>query len=279
MNSIHRRRAIAAVAGLGLAAGAAAVACKPSGHPWPPRPTTTTTATTSPQPTIVGGAIDCGRLNGDSGYPTTLYEPLDRGPGKCFLDAWAAGTPAVLVTYRLTSGVPPTPGAPTTYPNSHVTRVTYVITGGGRVTVTTETADGPVQQECTSITHDTTRLTVGGCSPLPPSAPPFDGRNCGTIAYASGWPTTFLVSLETGVGQCFLDAWAAGTPARLVTRDQTDGQGGHIAITTYDVLGPGQLRVTTDGRQRATPQPVTTELCTGLTHDASRLHPENCRPA
>lgn len=127
----------------------------------------------------------------------------------------------------------------------------------------------PPPPTTTVATTATTTATTAG-----PGA-----TDCGTIAYASGWPTTFVVLLDRGAGRCFLDAWDAGAPARLITRDQTDGQGGHILIVTYEVLGSGRLRVTTDASQTVTPEPVRVELCTGLTHTMSRLQPQDCRPA
>lgn len=105
--------------------------------------------------------------------------------------------------------------------------------------------------------------------PLEPSTIPATGQDpvlldCGTIDRASGWPTTFAPNPEPF--QCLQRSFDAGTPARMVDREQTDGEGGAILITTYDVLGAGRVRVTVDAREAADrPQGVTVSECTGLT--------------
>jgi hypothetical protein len=87
--------------------------------------------------------------------------------------------------------------------------------------------------------------------------------DCGIIYRASGWPTTFVPNPETF--RCLQEAFDAGRPARLVDREQTDGAGGAILITTYDVLGPGRVRVTVDATEAADrPQGITISECTGL---------------
>ena len=67
-------------------------------------------------------------------------------------------------------------------------------------------------------TRTTTTSTTGGTVP---------GEDCGTLAYASGWPTT--TATRRGWADCILGHWTAGTPARMTTRDQTDGNGGHAS--------------------------------------------------
>jgi hypothetical protein len=273
MESNHRRRVLAAVTGVALGVGAVTVACThgpPPHHPPPSHPrTTATTATTATS----SDTLDCGTINYASGWPTTLRVTLDQGPGQCFLDAWYGGTRARLVTREQTDGQ-----------GGHPIVTTLEALGPENLRVTTD-SDGAVDprpllvQECRQLARIDPRLVPKDCSPLPPAAPPFEGRFCGTIAYASGWPTTLVVNIETGAGRCLLDAWAAGTPARLVTRDQTDGRGDHILIRIYDVLGTGQLRVVTDPRQTVDGGDVTVERCTGLTHSSTRLQPEGCAPA
>lgn len=99
--------------------------------------------------------------------------------------------------------------------------------------------------------------------------------DCGVVYRASGWPTTFVPSPSTFT--CLADAFAAGTPARLVDREQTDGYGGAILVTTYDVLGPGSLRVTVDATQAADrPQVVTVSECTGVVAEMIRLVTSGC---
>ena len=249
MDSAPRRLLAAGIGALALVVGIAA-ACKP--HPDRPPRTTATTGTTVP------GAIDCGTLNYTSGAPTTRLVIIE-SEGRCLLDAFAAGRPAHFVTITGTDG----------------SRVVYDVLGPRLLRVTTAT----LVQECTNLSTDTSYLKPGNCSPVPPGAPPLEGIDCGVIAYASGWPTTFPQNLTMGAGKCFTDAWAAGTPARMVTRDQTDGEGGHIRITTYDVLGSGQLRVITDNRQSAPPGGITTKVCTSLTATMSQLQPGGCTPA
>lgn len=99
--------------------------------------------------------------------------------------------------------------------------------------------------------------------------------NCGTVYRANGWPTT--IPIRPDAFTCLADAFAAGTPARLVDREQTDGYGGAILITTYDALGPGDLRMTVDARNAADrPQVVTVSRCTGVVADGIRLVVSGC---
>ena len=99
--------------------------------------------------------------------------------------------------------------------------------------------------------------------------------DCGTVYRASGWPTTFVPSPTSF--SCLADAFAAGTPARLVDREQTDGFGGAILITTYDVLGPGDLRLTVDATNAADrPQVVTVSRCTDVVAEMMDLVASGC---
>ena len=86
--------------------------------------------------------------------------------------------------------------------------------------------------------------------------------DCGTAYLASGWPTTIVPSPT--LAQCILDAFAAGTPAIYRERAQTDGNGGHIKITTYEVTGRYQVRRTVDATGAQPPGGITVSVCTGL---------------
>jgi hypothetical protein len=135
-------------------------------------------------------------------------------------------------------------------------------------------ADGPA----TTIPDPNT--TLPPTVPTEPPTIPASGDDpamldCGTLYRAAGWPTTF--AMFPGAFSCLADAFTAGTPARLVDREQTDGYGGAILITTYDVLGPGQLRVTVDATQAADrPQVVTVSRCTGVVAEMQALVTSGC---
>jgi hypothetical protein len=137
---------------------------------------------------------------------------------------------------------------------------------------------------------------VASCThPVPPSGPTpittattpattpgtVAGKNCGTVYYATGWPTTPAVFIERQGGDCLRTAFLAGDPARLVTRQQTDGAGGHILITTYDVIGVSRLRVTADPTGAAEPGPVAVSECGGLdfSSDHHSILVSDCTPA
>jgi hypothetical protein len=137
---------------------------------------------------------------------------------------------------------------------------------------------GPSGGPNTTIPDPNTSLPT----PEPPPVPtvPATGDDpafidCGVVYRASGWPTTFVPSPTTFA--CLADAFAAGTPARLVDREQTDGQGGAILVTTYDVLGPGVLRMTVDATNAADrPQVVTVSRCTGVVAEMMSLVVSGC---
>lgn len=99
--------------------------------------------------------------------------------------------------------------------------------------------------------------------------------DCGILYRAAGWPTTLLPSVQAIT--CLQDAFDAGTPARLVDRAQTDGEGGAILVTTYDILGPGNVRVTVDAREAADrPRGITVSECTGLATELVTIAPSGC---
>jgi len=86
--------------------------------------------------------------------------------------------------------------------------------------------------------------------------------DCGTASLASGWPTT--IAQSPTLAQCILGAFATGTPAIYRERAQTDGNGGHIEITIYQVTGPHQVRRTVDATGAQPPGGTTVSVCTGL---------------
>jgi hypothetical protein len=136
----------------------------------------------------------------------------------------------------------------------------------------------------TGPTFNTTTTIVDPDQPPPPppetSTIPASGQDpalldCGILYRASGWPTTFVPSTEAIA--CLQGAFDAGTPARLVDRAQTDGEGGAILVTTYDVLGAGVVRVTVDARQAADrPQGITVSRCTGLASEFVTITTSGC---
>ncbi len=98
---------------------------------------------------------------------------------------------------------------------------------------------------------------------------------CGTVHRASGWPTTFPPSPQAFT--CLAGAFGTGTPARLVDREQTDGEGGAILVTTYDVLGSGRVRVTVDAREAADrAQTRTVSECTDLRAELTTVTVSAC---
>ncbi|MFM7069773.1 MAG: hypothetical protein ACKOYM_09985 [Actinomycetes bacterium] len=103
------------------------------------------------------------------------------------------------------------------------------------------------------------------------------GADCGTISYASGWPTTTLFVVTKF--DCITSAFATGTDAHLIERRQTDGYGGHIAVTTYQVTGVQQVRVTVDNTNALPAGEVTTSICTGLVALSASLQVSDCTPA
>jgi hypothetical protein len=257
------RRVLAALLG-GLVLLIAAAACQPDRPHRPPG--TPTTGTTARVPDTLPGTINCGSIlySDVTGYPTTRYwnPTLD---ASCLLNALEAGRRARFVSIDRRDD------------QRGLTGYTYYdVLGPEQLRIIYESG---LVQECRTASVESNRLVGHNCTPQPPAAPPLVGTDCGTIAYASGWPTTMLVDLQFGAGKCFLDAWAAGQPARVTTRDQTDGQGGHIRIVIYDVLGAGQLRVITDSRQAVGAGGITTQRCTSLTASMTHLQPGGCTPA
>ena len=181
---------------------------------------------------------------------------MDTNHRRRVIAAGAAVASALAVAAACTHHWPPPPRTTTTPPSS-----------------TSPSSTGPSSTSPSSTTGTTVPRTT------PPTVP--GTADCGTINYASGWPTTRVIILTSGPGKCLLDAAAAGTPARLVTYEQTDGLGGHPVVTYYDVRGPGDIRVVTDRTQASPPGPVEARDCTGVevTGFPQHLQPTGCAPA
>jgi len=63
-------------------------------------------------------------------------------------------------------------------------------------------------------------------------------------------------------------------------RAQTDGEGGHIEITTYQVIGVQQVRQTVDATGAQPPGGITVSVCTGLASSfATIVTTSGCTPA
>ncbi len=123
----------------------------------------------------------------------------------------------------------------------------------------TVTTRGPGQ---TTIPVTTTGPTQTTSAPTTSSTTPTGQIDCGTAYLASGWPTTTVPS--PAVQQCILSAFSAGTAAIYRERAQTDGEGGHIQITTYEVIGVRQVRRTVDATGAQPPGAITVSVCSGL---------------
>lgn len=127
----------------------------------------------------------------------------------------------------------------------------------------------------TTVRVTTSQTTLPGPAGPGTTAPvPTGVADCGTVYYAAGWPTTFYMRPSP----CITDAFAKGTPARLTTREQTDGHGGHILVKTYEVVGVGEFLYTVDATGAMPSGPVTTEHCSLLTSDGQFLHAGGCTP-
>ncbi len=174
----------------------------------------------------------------------------------------SAGTSAGDVGRSTTSGPGTTGEAPST---------------GGPVT--TPTTSGPATTAGSG--HPVTTLgpvTEPTAAPTTASTDQSGRIDCGTAYLASGWPTTVLPSPQ--LQQCILAAFAAGTPAIYRERAQTDGAGGHIQVTTYEVTGVHQVRRTVDATSAQPPGGITVSTCTGLAAGSDgQLTATGCAPA
>lgn len=131
----------------------------------------------------------------------------------------------------------------------------------------------PPPTTATSIPATTVPPTTG------PTTIPGTPQDCGTIRYASGWPTTTAMLPSNPMIDCIRSAFASGHEAKLITREQTDGLGGHILITTYETVGVHQLVLTVDRTGALDPpHDVTRSACSELTFEVPYLHAGNCHP-
>ncbi len=140
-------------------------------------------------------------------------------------------------------------------------------TSAGASTSTPPTSGGVsplTQTQYVPTTEPTTTVgpTQTATAPTTSSTTPAGQIDCGTAYLASGWPTTILPSPT--LQQCLLSAFAAGTPAIYRERAQTDGEGGHIKVTTYEVIGVHQARRTVDATGAQPPGGITVSVCSGL---------------
>ena len=145
---------------------------------------------------------------------------------------------------------------------------------------------GPVLPGPVTTVPPTTRTTIPvttagptrpTTAPTTSSTTPTGQIDCGTAYLASGWPTTILPSPT--LQQCILSAFAAGTPAIYRERAQTDGEGGHIEITTYEVIGVRQARRTIDATGAQPPGGITVSVCSGLASGPDgQLAASGCAP-
>ncbi len=143
---------------------------------------------------------------------------------------------------------------------------------------TTATARSETTATTTTVPVNTGPTVAPTVPPTSSTSPPGTPIDCGTAYLASGWPTTVLPSPT--LQQCILSAFAAGTPATYRERAQTDGEGGHIEITTYEVIGVNQVRRTVDATGALPPGGVTVSICTGLAAGSDgQLSASGCRPA
>jgi len=124
-------------------------------------------------------------------------------------------------------------------------------------------------------------------TPAPTYPPvPVGGTDCGVYDAISGWPTTIPPGPTTY--SCLTEALVAGQPARLVLISPSNVDSGHKTsdgypipagiVTTYRVLGPSRLEVTTDRHEAG--GLVTVQNCTGLAQTApeSPPVPRGCKP-
>jgi len=98
--------------------------------------------------------------------------------------------------------------------------------------------------------------------------------DCGIQYMSWGWPTTTVAM--PGTFDCILGAFTTGTSARFIQREQTDGSGGHIKITTYGVVGTRSVRVTVDSSGALPPAGISITICTQLSYSFPRLTIGDC---
>ena len=151
--------------------------------------------------------------------------------------------------------------------------------GAGSIVAGPTTTAGGVIPSITDPSAPST-ATTRPSGPPPPTVATTTTTNaagqvdCGTRYLASGWPTTTVP--YPGFADCIQQAFASGTSAIYVERAQTDGEGGHIEITTYEVVGARLVRRTVDSTGAQPPGGVVVSTCTGLTHDSQVVVASGC---
>lgn len=180
------------------------------------------------------------------------------------LSSTGSTAPAGRATATSAPGTAAGPGSTAAAPSTDAVGPSQATTADGVPPTTIPDPDTPVPEP-----------TPTEPSTIPASGPDPALIDCGTIYRATGWPTTFVPSRESF--ECLQSAFDTGTPARLVDREQTDGEGGAILVTTYDVLGAGRVRVTVDATEAADrPQGVTVSECSGLTTEFVTITVSGC---
>jgi len=100
------------------------------------------------------------------------------------------------------------------------------------------------------------------------------GTTCGTDYLASGWPTTTVPG--PAYAACILHAFATGRHATYREAAQTDGRGGHVEVTTYEVVGIHEVLVIVDAAKALHPGPIRERKCTVLVAGIHGLSARRC---
>lgn len=214
--------------------------------------------------TKVGVAAGCGAavvvlLTGaalarrDPGSDTTAAGPTATARAGASTAPTTAAGPAATVP-DLTAPAGPGPTEPPTPPTASPPATTVPVTTTWLVP---ETTVAPTTEP------DPTGPT--GPDPTDPTTAP-GVLDCGTQYLASGWPTTPAPSRL--MAECIVAAFETGRPATYAERAQTDGEGGHIMVTRFDVTAVRVVVVTVDATAAQPPGGVTTRTCHGLTLDS-----------
>jgi hypothetical protein len=158
---------------------------------------------------------------------------------------------ACLVTAALLALAESSGGAPTSQSNGLVLQVGAVLSATGSDHSATATTALPVP-----IT-----LQVGG--------------DCGAHFLAGGWPTTTTLAQQTTT--CIEAALRIGRSATLTEVAQTDGQGGHLRVTTFRVTARNRLLVTINSTKAKPQGTVQKWRCTGLATSGDELVATGCK--
>jgi hypothetical protein len=116
-------------------------------------------------------------------------------------------------------------------------------------------------------------VTVTTAPPVPTTLQV--GGNCGTHDLAGGWPTTTTLPQQTTT--CIEAALRIGRSATLIEIAQTDGQGGHLRVTTFRVTARNRLLVTINNTKAKPRGTVQRWRCTGLTTSGDELVASGCK--